>query len=189
MLCDYIPSLFDSYSNVFSCLKNRHTVHPEQPVAPKHSEFYYVNSQRRIRIIHIKPDITNVQLRDQHISHRQWNDKNQTNSGEYWFTCWNRPVPTDKCNCSFRKSISSNKNDKALISVQINQYNEKNSKIESYVENIITNALFVAYQEYMKKYRPVHFSTNVSNSEKLNGDMKLPCPKLNVSYTYKSSIL
>lgn len=179
MLCDYIPSVLESYSDVFSCLKNRHTVHPEQPVAPKHSEFFEVSSRRRLRIIHVKPEKINVQVRqDNCLVNRRKGDRSQTSSGEYWFTCWNRSVQTDKCNCSFRRSQRCSKNGTFLIPVDVNKsaHEEKNKdllkinlKIESYVEKILTNALLIAYQEYIKKYLK---SSVEINTEELHQDKK-----------------
>lgn len=183
MLCDYLPSIFETNSSLLSCFKKRHSVHPEQPVAPKHNEFFNVTSQRRIRIIHIKPEISNVQLRrDHHILNKRRTDKTQTLSGEYWFTCWNRPIQTDKCNCSFRKSTGNNKSDKVIVPVNIDKsYNEKNSKIESYVEKIITNALLIAYQEYIKKYLKNDLQKESNNHNKTNGNVDKSCSKVTVS--------
>lgn len=157
MICDYIPSMLESYSNIFSCLKIHHAVHPEQPVAPKYSEFFQVSSRRRLRIIHIKPNMVEVQLRRENTSNKKRTERNRkTSSGEYWFTCWNRPIRNDPCNCSFRKSLRGEKGERnrnsRLGNVDIRERcNEKIPKsIDLFVDKVVNNAFYVAFQEYAK---------------------------------------
>lgn len=141
--------MLDSYTNLLSCLKLRHSVHPQQPVEPKHSEFFEVTSRRRLRIIHIKPNKTELNnLKDNNGINEKTPNDNRV-SGEYWFTCWNKPIQNTTCNCSFRKSKKNFTVDKR------NRYScmsnsSINDKLEMFVEKLITNAMLIAYQEYLK---------------------------------------
>lgn len=142
-------SILDSCSSIFSCFKLKHRVHPQQPVEPKYSEFFEVTSRRRLRIIHLKPSKTeHVQKENAGIGEKTTDNRV---SGEYWFTCWNKPIQANgTCNCSFRKSKKNlNVESRNRFSCTSND-SVRNDRLDYFVEKLITNTMLIAYQEYLK---------------------------------------
>lgn len=145
------------YSNILSRFKIHRSVHPLAPTIPDHSEFIELSSRRRIRLIHVKPDPENENVK------RSF----RLSTEEYWFTRWNRPMRSAACNCSFRRSQRFNKYyDKFSLTLKTettaeqndsteNNHNQpkgctpKSNLIDNYTDKLISDILTAAYVEYI----------------------------------------
>ncbi|EFA11067.2 protein ABHD8 isoform X2 [Tribolium castaneum] len=116
-------------------------VYPLDPVAPDHSEFFLIDSNVRIRVVHVAPEnglkLPNLDLHQ--------GAKRSSLSEEYWFTKWNKPLKIGICRCSFRRSFR--------LSVAENRDSfeaapKRIVDVESFVERIIQDTIFEAFQEY-----------------------------------------
>ncbi|XP_017787292.1 PREDICTED: protein ABHD8-like [Nicrophorus vespilloides] len=119
--------------------KLRHSIYPTQPIGVKNSEFLRVNSNN-IHILHVKPDkqVVNKNLKHEAAEKRHSTNRNSLTE-EYWFTRWNKPLRANPCNCSFRRS--------QRYSEKFTQVS-KITNIETFVERLIQDTVFEAFQEY-----------------------------------------
>lgn len=124
-----------------------HPIHPTEPTAPDHSEFISLGSKLHVRVIHVKP---------RHDTVFNFNTKRLSLSEEYWFTRWNKPLKTGICNCSFRRSLRYS----AILDVKENSLSNYDvpptriTNVETFVERLVQETLFGAFQEYLIKSTP-----------------------------------
>lgn len=124
-----------------------HPIHPTEPTAPDHSEFVSLGSNIHVRVIHVKPRNDTV---------FNCNAKRLSLSEEYWFTRWNKPLKTGICNCSFRRSLRYS----AILDVKENRLSNfdvpatRITNVETFVERLVQETLFGAFQEYIVKSSP-----------------------------------
>lgn len=150
-----------------------HPVHPVEPTAPDHSEFVSLGSKIRIRVIHVKAGDDTV-LKDCYPCFNV-NTKRLSLSEEYWFTRWNKPLKTGICNCSFRRSLRySMLEEKVVTDVKENRLSNfdtpatRITNVETFVERLVQEMLFEAFQEYIMskspKLTPKNVKQGVSNT-------------------------
>jgi len=121
-------------------------IHPSQPILLEHSEFITVKGNK-LRIIHVKPENVKLPIKSTHLEAAEKRLSLSRNSltEEYWFTRWNKPLRSNPCNCSFRKSGRFSR-------VSIKEVNEPKHvvihNVETFVERLIQETVFEAFQEY-----------------------------------------
>jgi hypothetical protein len=147
------PKVVNSWQQLLTTLNIKHPVYPLDPIAPEHSEFFLIDSKIRIRVIHISPE--SVQKTTGHYGlELHQNFKRSSLSEEYWFTKWNKPLKIGNCNCSFRRSLRL-----SVLSNQSNRLKPDDNResfdvpkriinVETFVERIIQETIFEAFQEY-----------------------------------------
>lgn len=176
-LCETASKIVQPCIGFLSNFTFGHPIHPLEPVAPQFSEYLVLNRRRRLRIIHVKPNFT---IKEEHRS-SNLESKIRTSrsslSEEYWFTRWNRPLKLGNCNCSFRRSqrFSALSDQRLPLSVYnpTNNIPKPNSicmsdicnsnlsnydippikivNVETFVERLIQDTLFEAFQEFFMK--------------------------------------
>lgn len=95
-----LPKVTNTWRSVFGALTSANRVHPSDPVPPKESEFIFIESKIKIRVIHLTPE----KVRQSLILNKDVSSKRSSVSEEYWFMR-SKPLRNTSCNCSFRNSI------------------------------------------------------------------------------------
>lgn len=98
-----LPKVFDSWQQFFANFNINHPIYPLDPVAPKHSEFFIINSKIHIRVIHVRPENAHKLVLRRCSNDRA--SKRNSLAEEYWFMKWNKPIKPGNCSCSFRRSF------------------------------------------------------------------------------------
>lgn len=182
--CGCISKLIHPCTNFLTHLNIGHPVHPIEPSAPDHSEFVEINSKIKIRVIHVTP--TQVQIPSEYrpAPRNSVNKKRNTNSlsEEYWFTRWNKPLKIGNCNCSFRRSLCypglsstipelvDSRIDECETDIHLNARTKvrlsvrerppvKIVNVHTYVERLIEETFFEAFQEYFMQQDSQWIST------------------------------
>lgn len=150
----------------FISFLNNGQIHPLEPVTPSNSEYVIIDNSKKIRVIHVKPKPNFIQERAIKIDKRL---SRCSFSEEYWFTQWSKPLRTDVCNCSFRRSarfskisddfaISLSRRGTASFSVgkRKSRLSGKIGNIESFVESLVQESL----KEAFKEFSSLNFSRN-----------------------------
>lgn len=134
-----------------------HQIYPLEPIASKDCEFIVIDSKVRIRVIHISPENLRRSLINANNIDFNIHSKRNSLSEEYWFTKWNKPLKIGTCNCSFRRSLrlsvisnqpTSQNNDKRLSKCSLDSTPTKIINVETFVERLIQETFFEAFQEY-----------------------------------------
>lgn len=144
--------LFNPCMECISCSNVGQSVCPLEPVAPRNSEFFEINSNVKIRVVHVKPEKVEASVKVSSLLEKR--STCSSLSEEYWFTRWNKPLKNDNCDYSFRRSLRLSrlscdnalktpaKSYKICISIKI-------INIETFVERLIQETFLQAFEEYL----------------------------------------
>ncbi|KAK5639123.1 hypothetical protein RI129_011615 [Pyrocoelia pectoralis] len=164
-LCESITKIINPCVYFLSNFTFAHSIHPVEPATPEFSEYLLLPHHRRLRIIHVLPNTNlNGELKKTIVENKLRTSRSSL-SEEYWFTRWNKPLKLGNCNCSFRRSqrFSVLSNQCLPLNVyeppnvshkNLSQYILPPTKIinmETFVERLIQETLFEAFQEYVMK--------------------------------------
>ncbi|KAL1492676.1 hypothetical protein ABEB36_010899 [Hypothenemus hampei] len=134
------PKVSNTWRAVFGAFTAANKVHPSDPVPPKDSEFIYIESKIKLRVIHLIPS-----KQSQCVS-----SKRNSVSDEYWFMR-SKPLRNSVCRCSFRNSIIKNSHGTSIQNDQDLNLVSKSTKVEQYAEQLTEKTLNEALIECITK--------------------------------------
>uniref|UniRef100_A0A1Y1N067 Uncharacterized protein n=1 Tax=Photinus pyralis TaxID=7054 RepID=A0A1Y1N067_PHOPY len=152
-LCESVTKVINPCVYFLTNFTFAQSVHPVEPATPALSEYLLLPHHRRLRVIHVLP---NEELHKSVVESKLRMSRSSL-SEEYWFTRWNKPLKLGNCNCSFRRSqrFSVLPYETSNVSQRnLSQYFIPPTKIinlETFVERLIQETLFEAFQEYLMK--------------------------------------
>lgn len=158
--CETITKVIQPCIGFFSNFSLGYPIYPSEPAGPQHSEYMILKSGKRLRIIHITPNIAKEEPIHLNKDNKLRTSRNSL-SEEYWFTRWNKPLKLGICSCSFRRSqrfsIASNHITDELLENRTSTLSNfslpprRIINLETFVERIIQETFFEAFQEYFVK--------------------------------------